>query len=424
VGRVALDWLVFALALVEVPLFLARRRELFRNDLLYPFWHWSLGHTVAGIDFAARLHHPHRISVVHVPHPGSNAYVPKCFENVDAFQLSSLLTPRPGQLDRRRIAVLRWWLHLVAAFRSRLHVLERDAIYSSVSLAGRRMAVPNASGTALESGLDWTGYVRLLRDAIGRQASLPAGHVERCASAIEARYPLFFERPFVTLLLRTKEPGGPLHTDFRNSGPPEGYRPAVQWLCDNGFNVVGTGETPHSVFADIDGFYNFRDVDVSAELLSVLLLSRAALFIGQQSGGHVLPNAAGVPCLIVDAMPHRLGTFSELDLIEFKPLIDRSGLELSLDEVFAGKLAYGLGFEEEGVEIGNCSPETILSATQEAVASILGGVADTDEHERLLAHFRSLVRPDMPLCYSRTRPTLRSLRRSSALARPPETSAR
>ena len=77
---------VSILSIIEIPLFIFKNRELFRNQIIYPFWHWSFGHQVLGYDWASRLFFPNRISIVLVPNFRNNLLLHKCYEhNMDCF---------------------------------------------------------------------------------------------------------------------------------------------------------------------------------------------------------------------------------------------------------------------------------------------------------------------------------------------------
>jgi putative glycosyltransferase (TIGR04372 family) len=406
--------IVAAVSLVEVPRFLLRNRGLFRNRLLLPFTQYSFGHTVSGIDYASRLYWPHRISLLYLPHPDVNPLVPRLFaHNVDVFTLESSLRFRSVNIDAPRYAMLRFFTLLTAAARLRHFVIDRVQVYSTLALAQETLLVGKPDEGRTEPTIDYTGYVRLLNDGVGRDARLPPELLGEARRGISARHPAFFERPFVALTLRSKGRGLELHTALRDAGPAENYAPAVRWLAENGYHVVPWGEAADA-FRDIPGVYPLDDVDLDPRVLNLFVFTACAFFVGQQSGAPVLAGSAGVPCVIVDAFPYSHGTFRRGDVILFKGLRERdSGRELSLVETYRDHpdLALGYNLDQKRVNVVPNTPEEILDAVQEGAAAVEGRLAPTEEDELLAELFRRLPAPHMHLAYHRNRPTLSVLRR-------------
>jgi len=309
--------------------------------------------------------------------------------------------------------VLRFFTFLAAGLVPRLQVAERESVYRTVSLAaGERIEAGDPDANQLVEALDYTGYVRLLHDGVGRDAALPNDARERVRAAIAAAYPDFFERPFVTLSFRRKGSGLEAHTAIRDAGPPENYAPAVRWLAENGFHVVLWGDEP-AALTEIDGVYTLDRAAVPREELNLFVFADCKLFVGQQSGAPVLANALGVPVLLTDAIPHRYGTFRREDVVLFKRLREReSGRVLSLAEIYRDHpdLAQGYNYDGKRVEIVDNTAEEILDAVREAAALARRELALTDEDERLAAAFRALPGPGLPIAYHANRPPLFELR--------------
>jgi putative glycosyltransferase (TIGR04372 family) len=404
---------VFVVSLVGVPVFLVRNRRLFRNPIVYPVWVWSFGHGVSGLDYAARLFHPNRVSVVFVSHPRANSELPRCFEHtLEPFVLRPRFGNPGGRRGRGRFWLLKLVLQVASAVTGRFRVIELETVYATVSLAaGRRLR--GGVDDRLADVTDWTGYMRLLRDDVGLPPSLPADLRERCRERICAVHPTFFEHPFAALLLRDKDPGGLPDTALRSSGPQENYRAAVRLLAESGLHVVGGAETDDRVFADIPGYFPLGKAGLTRDELSVFVSLESVLVVTQQSGTHVLANAAGIPCVLCDAMPHRLGTFRADDLVLFKHLRDRrTGRRLSLVEIFREHpgLAYGYGFESEGVEVEPNEPEEIADAVGETLARMRGELVLDETEKALCDAFGDLPDPSMTLSIQGNHPPLSVLR--------------
>jgi putative glycosyltransferase (TIGR04372 family) len=291
--------------------------------------------------------------------------------------------------------------------------VERLSVYRTISLAaGERIEAGDPDANRLVEALDYTGYVRLLHDGVGRDAALPPDLRERARSVIAVAYPDFLSRPFVTLSFRRKGSGLEAHTAMRDAGPVENYVPAVRWLTENGFHVVLWGDDSQPLAA-LDGVYTLDRAELPRNELNLFVFAECSLFVGQQSGAPVLANALGVPVVLTDALPHRYGTFRRGDVILFKRLRERAaGRVLSLVEIFRdhADLAQGYNYDTKGVEIVDNTADEILEAVQEAAALAQGSLELSEEDERLAELFRTLPGASMPIAYHANRPPLFELR--------------
>lgn len=375
--------LTFVLSCIDAPFFLVKNGRIFANSLVYVFWNWSYGHTVVGLDYASRLYYPHRISLLFISDVRSNEYLPLCFgHNVDAFiygglfdvALNKIGLQVDPKLRRIRYRVLRFFVLLLSGLTDKFQVIDQwVVVYKTVSLAEDKLVMGDEmTGTVEVKYRDYTGYIRLVREKIGRPPQLPDELLAQCRTAIGNRYPGFFTRPFVTLLLREKGKGSPKVSDaIRCAGPHENYVPAVKYLTEHGYHVVGTGETDHKVFEAIPGYYSLRDVNLPATLLNLFLLMHCCLFIGQHSGPIYLPATLNIPILLTDVMPLWQGTPNRDDVILHKRFVSQlTGERISLYDLFTQHVdlvyCYGLA-EKRHISIEPNTAEEILEAVKEMV---------------------------------------------------------
>ncbi len=402
------------LSVFGVPIFLLRHRHLFHNDIVYVFWHGSFGHTIAGLDYASRLYYPSRISLIVIPHQGLNPYLPFCFgHNVDAVLYHHALPGLSGSADRLTYDILRFALLVLSGITRKFQVIEHANIYKTLSVANGNIFVGREEEGVLERYVDWTGYLRLLRDGIGKKPQLPDALIADCRRAILQVHPDFFDRPFVTMLLREKGRSGAFDNAMRCVGRQEHYIAATAYLTTHGYRVVGTGETNHTHFTSISGYYTMQGVQLPEKLLNLFLLMHCTFFIGQQAGPYTLLNSCGIPCCITDALPHRLGTFAEEDIILFKRLRIRGhDHPLSLVDIFTAHqdLAYGYHFKKKNILIEPNSSEEILEAVKEMVSRLASTPVLSSEDTVLCKKFLELPAEGMPLRYQRNRTSLHVLR--------------
>lgn len=414
----------FAVTLVEAPLFLARQRGLFRNPLGCVFWVWSFGHNTFELDYLARLYYPHRISLIFIPDPRTNVYFGFCFEhNVDVFVFRSVLAPLLERLDRRlnlfpvrqtQYHVMRFWLVIVSAVLSRFTVVDRlTTISRTLSLAPKGIWIGREATGDLVPIEDLTGYIRLLRDGIGQSPRMPDHLRARCVRTITTRHPEFFDRPFVTLLLRLKGRNSTdLSDSIRCSGPQENYLPAVRYLTARGYHVVGAGETDHTVFSGVPGYYALADVDLPAKLLNIFVLMQCAMYIGQASGPNWMGSMVGYPTLVCDGVWYS-GTCRPTDLILYKPYYEAdTGRRLSVVEVFREHvdLVFGYNYARKGIHIGHNSADEILEGVKETVAAMEGRLVLSDDDRRLCERYARLLPTGAIIASQGNRPPLYILR--------------
>ena len=401
-------------ALLSALWFLFVNRAIFRNPIVFVHNDHSFNRSVESIDFVSRLYFPHRISVVFFEQPGNNRYLPLCFDhNVDAFNRPPRGTFFIPELHAIRHRSVWFWVSLWASMRRDAHVINSDSVYLSTALAEGRLTASNEASKRAALYSDRTGYVRLLRDRIGRNPQLPADLLRQCRSAIEARHPQFFTRPLVTVMLRPKSTDqSHLNTEPRVADSQANYRPAIEHLAASGYHIAGIGEIDHGVFEGVPGYFSLEGIDLPSQLLELFLLMQCELFVGKQSGPHALLGSREVPCLICDAMPFWDGTLSDRDVILFKHIRDRkTDKRMSLVEAIRCPLrAYVTGLEADEFEAEANTSDEILQAVVESVEMLRGRLVLTEEDRLLWSRFSALSASEVTLRRRRNRTSLHILR--------------
>lgn len=378
----AISVLLIPVAILDVAVFIVKNWQFTRYEIVLVFWHWSFGHTISGLDYAARLFHPHKAALLFVPHTRSNPYLPLCFER--QFQLFSFATSGfqvllPGVLQHR-YASMRYHLTrsaalIISSIKPRLNILNpHELVYRTLSINVSGVLTVSEDQRSLVNYKQYDGYARLLKSDIGCCPKLPSQTVIKCRAAIRQMHPTFFQKPFVVLSLRGNGIDSRVFSDSsRTCGPSRNYIPAIQWLSRSGFHIVGNAEADHEVFRQIEGYFNLNEVNLPPGLLSIFLLTECSFFIGNQSGPYLLPSSVGIPCLIADNFPYTVGTFRQQDLLVPKRLYsEKLGRVLSLREVFSesANFAFGLNFDDEQISLLPSSAEDILDGVVELVTGM------------------------------------------------------
>lgn len=401
-----LGWSVFLylFTLVEGGIFLILNPKIFKNDLVSVFWTHSFGHSFLGMDYMARTFYPHKVSLVFLPHLRSNSHLVKYFENFDVFEFNSIIPLNRGRYDAARFHALRLIFLLVSALTYKFQLIDYFSIYKTISVARRKLV----------NTLDWSGYLRLLHNNIGKSPKLDGQSLERCKRAIKEYSPNFFERKIALLLLKQKGKEGNLDDAFRCSGEHSNYIPLVKVLAARGYNIVLAGETDRSLFGGLEHCFDIDKFSIDPKLLNLFFLSECQLFIGQQSGPLLIPNSCGIPCLITDALPHRLGTANPDDLVVFKQiemLEEKSWRKLSLTEIYTRfkSLAQGDDFDKIKPRVRANSEREILDGLEETLDRIEGKLCVSTKQKEMVEKYYGLIDPSMYIYYQRNRPPLKFL---------------
>jgi putative glycosyltransferase (TIGR04372 family) len=359
--KIILSFWVFFL---ETPIFLLNRKQIFNSDKIVIVNENSLGHAFAFVDYVSRIFYPNKISLLWIINHKTNKYIPLCFNNIETFYVHSHRIFI--NLDKIRFSSINFYLRFFSFFFD-FDILRKETVYQTLSISKNSIKIGREQSSRPEFVKDWTGYEFLLHNNIGLSPVFPSILEDDLISNFKAEYLDFFANPIVCLLLREKGSGDSFDNYIRSSGDQENYIDIVKYLTSNGYSVIGLGETSEFIFNDIKGFYHAKKFKYDYEILNLYFLMNSQFFIGQQSGPLLIPNSCKIPCLIVDAMPYCLGTFSKLDFILFKKLYINSFSyenELSLEEIFNSHtdLALGYNYKNKGIIVKENTSKELLTA--------------------------------------------------------------
>ena len=207
-----------------------------------------------------------------------------------------------------------------------------------------------------------SGFIKLLKSTRKVKPFLNDELNLKCRKEIENKFPTFFEKPFICLLLR--KPRSKNYFDRMRGSTQKNYIKTVKYFISNGYNVVGTGETDDNLFSYLSGYYNFNELDLDLNLINLFILTNCSLFISQHSGAYILPNIMEIPVILTDSFPFYIGTYNPKDVILFKT-VKLNGKKLSIQEIISNHthLVYGNNPQNK-YEILDNTEEEILKAVQ------------------------------------------------------------
>lgn len=411
--RILVTPIVLMGASLEFLFFLLQNWDLFRKKTVSVFWHHSFGHTVSGLDYISRVYSPSKVGVVYLPSSGSNKYIGILFENLDFRILRTFLTIRAGGAERLRYRIIRFYAHLMSGLFD-FELVSFENLYNTLHLSRRTQMMGNEELGVEREHTDLTGHVRLLREEIGARPRIPDRIRDHCLKEILKICPDFVRKNKVTICLRKKKGTADFVGAIRDCPNQKNYDLLVREFVKNNFLVFGTGETEHSLFSGIDGYYSLNLTSLDPKLLNVFLLAECDIFVGQHSGPYILPASMGKLVLLTDAAPHALGALLPNNLVFFKSIVEtETGLRLSLKEIFHEKreLALGYGFSKYNTKYEACSPEDLALAAKEAIETFLGRQVLNSEENLLISSFRRLPGLETRIAYEESRPPLFVLKR-------------
>jgi len=360
--------------LLWAVIWLLRNRDVLEQKTIYLMWQQSFGHAILGLDMGARTWHPVRTSLIYLVDANSNRkneFLPCCFEKSFICHIITLNGTR-GSIEARyrglrTVLRLLTWLRRDSQLCEHAPLMNRTDLYLKKSESTVRYF--NHSTGQKELYHD-PGYFELLHSGKGVRPKLSKEILEQFHNHDMLQKARFFERPFITLLLRNRgAEDKSYYNQIRCSGPQENYRDAVMHFTQSGFHVVGTGETNHAVFKDIKGYFSIDDLGLHPELVNLFALTECQLFVGQHSGPFYLSSSCGIPVLLCDVMPYWQAAVRRDDLLVYKRVYAKHGGYLSPMEVFEhhSDFAYGNPNAGEGYEVQDSLPEEILAGAKEMV---------------------------------------------------------
>lgn len=186
------------------------------------------------------------------------------------------------------------------------------------------------------------------------------------------------EQPFIAFHVRdasyTPQDQYKAHGDMR-SFSLEDYRPAAEWLLQQGYAVFRLGDRTASP-ADFDGpFFELPFLESYGSWMDVFLCGACRFSLNCQSGPEAVVRAFGNKSATTNLIPTAFGYHLDHDLILFRPVYEAdSGEPMSYAEILQHNLPIRVLpfflldpelYDGSQFRLGGNSPEAILGAAQE-----------------------------------------------------------
>ena len=405
--------IVYIEAIFLTPFLIIRFNKIWHNKIIFPFYHHSFGHTILGVDCIARLFFPEKISLIIIPHKSTNKYLIKCFEeSYDIYYFNYILIFRSfinPSIIRNKI--VKFYLNLIVNFKNDYEIINSFERYYGVL---SKTTIPCLAGDENMdkpiSYINISGYGRLIENDIGLRPRLPKEYIDLCINKISNQYPNFFDKPFLTLLLRSKAHNS---SDFSNgvrNTIQENYIKSIEYAITKDYNIVSTGDTNKSLFKHIEGFFDFSELEIPQQLLNIFLITECKSFIGQQSGPFALASSSGKNCLLIDNWPFRLGSFRKGDICLNKNILINNEY-IDIMNLFKNHqdLCLGYGYKRKHVKVIDNNEVEILQSFTEFL---------NKENSLEIVKLKNLfdvIPQNMPVKYAPSRPPSFILQQLSSL---------
>lgn len=395
--------LLFPFMLLRFCFIVFRHRKTLKNSIVFAdFYNASFGHQIQAYEGFSRLFSPYRVTLFSFDQPRMNPYLHLCYPNIDTILIKSWHL----KFVRFEYRLMHKLLLFISLFTDTFNVTDaRNILYKSLSLLDTATTDPKPM---LCNRLDHTGYAYKLSLNRGPNPSLPSDLKTLCEQALTTLHPTFFNKPFITLFLRSKGEGKAYSDSARNPGDQSHYIDAVNACIKQGYHVVGWAGTDDAVFQGIDGYFSIRDCTAPSKLMNLYVLMHSCLLITQHSGPYILSNACRVPVVMCDAFPYYLGTYIENDIVLHKrPFSLSTGKTLGFYEWYTEhpNLVASVDLPKEGYDV---LPNTALEITQtiqEALNQLSPNYTPSSRLLELKNAFRNTVpQPDTVLRYERNTP--------------------
>lgn len=197
---------VIPFLILIIFIFLFRNRKIFSNKLIYPFFIWSFGHQIFGLDIPSRLYYPNKISLININYKRNNKYLVECYQNYDIFHFNHFFNDNflIKKISRNIFFIVLSLLSFFSKFKYSIIDYHNNFSYLSMRISSDSLSYYNEIKNEISEYGDLTGYINLLKIRKDADPKLPDHYTRLIELRIKEFYPNFQINNFVTILLRKK----------------------------------------------------------------------------------------------------------------------------------------------------------------------------------------------------------------------------
>lgn len=389
------------------------RKELQNYKYVYVSASKTFGLNLQFFDIISRLHYPEKVLWIFLPYELENKYLYQLFSHNMTFRVryfDKRLIEFSASLYRLFLALLNvsnksWPDYFVGDPRGMVRCCATDEV--------REMLENRDEKDYLYGFKTPLGQYRfLLNNKIGQPPRLRETVLEEIRQKITQKHPDFFSRKLICLVLREKGKNNyGMNGSIRAAGEISNYVSSVKYLSDKGYTVVGTGDTRHEFFKDIENYFALDDCGLDPDLVNIFAITNCCLFIGQNSGPFPLVTSAGGQFVSLDSAPFSYAPMGKKDIVLYKKLTYK-GEEYSPVRVFREKphLAFLAIDQDTDAVFSPNTEDEILETIREAVDILEGQKVLGPEEEETVRKWRDIAPKTSQFRYSSSRPASIHLR--------------
>lgn len=383
------------------------KSSILKNKFIIIYASRTFGHDLHFMEVVSRLYYPRELSFIYIPNERINKFLLKAYShNLKFFKFN--VNPKLNEWTARFLKLIFFYFEIKHISWPKNYVVDPRHLIQVLSVdEGLYNFSPQENKTSpcfkfcTNTPLGQLRY--LIKNKIGRNPSLPKEIKNDCMKKITAKWPNFFKKPMIALVLRRKGYLGlGMNGRLRMAGPHDNYTKSIKYLISQGFNVVGTGDTLHEKFNMINGYFDLTEAGIIEDCANIFTLTNSHIYIGQNSGPYPMINSTGGRCLITDAQPLAHAPIGDNDLVLYKDIIIK-GIKTEISEIFLKRpeLCFDQITFENDVKVQDNSESDILLAVKEIVELYKGCKASKETLKLseklkkiapktgLLAHFKS-----------------------------------
>ena len=392
------------------------KKSILKNKFIIIHASRTFGHDLHFMEVVSRIYYPRNLSFIIIPNERINNFLLEAYShNLEFFKFE--VNPILNEWTARWLKLIFFYFEIKYISWPKNYVVDPRHVIQTLSLdEGQYSFSPKNKSLIFHKNTPISQLRHLINNNIGKSPSLPKAIKDECINKITQKWPKFFKKPIAAIVLRRKGYlGDGMNGKLRMAGPHENYKKSIEYLVQNNFNVVGTGDTLHEKFKKIKGYFDITEAGIEVDCANIFILSNSKIYLGQNSGPYPMINSTGGRCLITDVQPLSFASIGDNDLMLYKDIFI-NGIKTEISEIFKKRpeLCFDKITFAKDVEVKENTAEDILRAVKEMVA-LYNGKVTSEETIKLSNNLKKIAPKTSLLAHFKSRPPAFILERNKKI---------